>query len=77
MIKAPLQNATIFIWVLLMMFTASTEFAPGQWLDVALSQIVGMRGILVLAYVSGLMFVMRMWVVYVALILARSVSWGA
>jgi MFS family permease len=42
-----------------MMFTASTEFAPGQWLDVALSQIVGMRGILVLAYVSGLMFVMR------------------
>jgi MFS family permease len=54
-----LQNPTIFIWVVLMMFTASTEFAPGQWLDVALSQIVGMRGILVLAYVSGLMFVMR------------------
>jgi fucose permease len=59
MIKATLQNPTIFIWVVLMMFTASTEFAPGQWLDVALSQIVGMRGILVLAYVSGLMFVMR------------------
>jgi MFS family permease len=45
--------------VVLMMFTASTEFAPGQWVDVALSQIVGMRGILLLAYVSGLMFVMR------------------
>ena len=59
MIKATLQNPTIFIWVVLMMFTASTEFAPGQWVDVALSQIVGMRGILVLAYVSGLMFVMR------------------
>ena len=59
MIKATLQSPTIFIWVVLMMFTASTEFAPGQWLDVALSQIVGMRGILVLAYVSGLMFVMR------------------
>ncbi len=59
MIKATWQNPTIFIWVVLMMFTASTEFAPGQWLDVALSQIVGMRGILVLAYVSGLMFVMR------------------
>jgi len=59
MLKATLQNPTIFIWVALMMFTASTEFAPGQWLDVALSQIVGMRGILVLAYVSGLMFVMR------------------
>jgi MFS family permease len=59
MISATLQSPTIFVWVALMMFTASTEFAPGQWLDVALSQIVGMRGILVLAYVSGLMFVMR------------------
>ena len=59
MIKATLQSPTIFIWVVLMMFTASTEFAPGQWLDVALTQIVGMRGILVLAYVSGLMFLMR------------------
>jgi MFS family permease len=59
MIKATLQNPTIFIWVGLMMFTASTEFAPGQWVDVALSQIVGMRGVLLLAYVAGLMFVMR------------------
>lgn len=59
MIKATLQNPTIFLWVLLMTLTASTEFAPGQWVDVALSQIVGMRGILLLAYVSGLMFVMR------------------
>jgi MFS family permease len=59
MIKATLQNPTIFLWVGLMMFTASTEFAPGQWVDVALSQIVGMRGVLLLAYVAGLMFVMR------------------
>jgi len=33
--------------------------APGQWVDLALSQVVGMRGILLLVYVSGLMFVMR------------------
>jgi MFS family permease len=59
MIKATLHSPAIFLWVVLMMFTASTEFAPGQWVDVALSQIVGMRGILLLAYVSGLMFVMR------------------
>jgi MFS family permease len=59
MIKATIQSPTIFIWVGLMMFTASTEFAPGQWVDVALSQIVGMRGVLLLAYVAGLMFVMR------------------
>jgi MFS family permease len=59
MIKATFQTPTIFLWVVLMMFTASTELAPGQWVDVSLSQIVGMRGIWLLAYVSGLMFVMR------------------
>ena len=59
MLRATIRQPTIFLWVALMMFTATTEFAPGQWVDVALSQIVGMRGILLLAYVSGLMFVMR------------------
>ena len=59
MIKATIQSPTIFLWVILMMFTAATEFAPGQWVDVALSQIVGMRGIWLLVYVSALMFVMR------------------
>ena len=59
MLRATIRQPTIFLWVGLMMFTAATEFAPGQWVDVALSQIVGMRGILLLAYVSGLMFVMR------------------
>jgi MFS family permease len=59
MIKATFERPTIFLWVVLMMFTASTEFAPGQWVDVSLSQVVGMRGILLLVYVSGLMFVMR------------------
>ena len=37
MIRATLHSPTIFLWVVLMMFTASTEFAPGQWVDVALS----------------------------------------
>ena len=59
MIKATFEKPTIFFWVVLMMFTASTEFAPGQWVDVSLSQVVGMRGIVLLVYVSGLMFVMR------------------
>jgi len=59
MTKATLRNPTIFLWVIAMMFTAATELAPGQWVDGALSQIVGMRGILLLVYVSGLMFVMR------------------
>ncbi len=59
MIKATLHSPALIFWVVLMMFTASTEFAPGQWVDVALSQIVGMRGIWLLVFVSALMFVLR------------------
>jgi hypothetical protein len=42
-----------------MFLTAATELAPGQWVDIALTQKVGMRGIFLLIYISGLMFVMR------------------
>lgn len=42
-----------------MFLTASSELAPGQWVDMALSRTVGMRGTLLLVYVAGLMFVMR------------------
>ena len=42
-----------------MYLTASAELAPGQWVNIALSNIVGMQGILLLVYVSALMFVMR------------------
>src|SRR5690606_41512464 len=42
-----------------MMLAAATELAPGQWVDLALTNTTGMPGILVLVYVSGLMFVMR------------------
>ncbi|WP_375749065.1 sugar MFS transporter [Vibrio sp. HN007] len=42
-----------------MFLTAASELAPGQWVNVALSNIVGMKGILLLVYVSGLMFVLR------------------
>src|SRR3954470_19953295 len=42
-----------------MFLTAASELAPGQWVDFALSRTVGMPGILLLVYVSGLMFVMR------------------
>ena len=42
-----------------MFLTASAELAPGSWVDVALTQTVGMPGILVLVYVSAIMFVMR------------------
>jgi len=42
-----------------MFLTASSELAPGQWVDMALTRTVGMRGIILLIYVAGLMFVMR------------------
>ncbi|MBB3047927.1 fucose permease [Litorivivens lipolytica] len=47
------------VWFFIMMITAAAELAPGQWVDLALSNIVGMPGIIVLIYVSMLMFVMR------------------
>jgi fucose permease len=42
-----------------MFLTAATELAPGQWVDFALSRTVHMPGILLLVYVSALMFLMR------------------
>ncbi|HCC59588.1 MAG TPA: MFS transporter [Solibacterales bacterium] len=47
------------VWFLSMFLTAASELAPGQWVDLALTRTVGMRGIWLLIYVSGLMFVMR------------------
>jgi MFS family permease len=42
-----------------MLLTASSELAPGQWIDLTLTRTVGMRGIWLLIYVSGMMFVLR------------------
>jgi MFS family permease len=53
------RRPSFFIWFGAMFLTASSELAPGQWLDVALSNRVDMRGILLLVYVSALMFVFR------------------
>ena len=47
------------VWFLSMFLTAAAELAPGQWVDLALTRTVGMQGIWLLIYVSGLMFVMR------------------
>ncbi|MDE3194707.1 MAG: MFS transporter, partial [Acidobacteriota bacterium] len=50
----------LFIVLFLAMFlTAASELAPGQWVDFALSRTVHMQGILLLVYVSGIMFVAR------------------
>ena len=54
-----LANPMFVILFLSMFLTAAAELAPGAWVDFALSRTVGMPGILLLVYVSGLMFVMR------------------
>ena len=59
MVGEVFRRPSFFIWFGAMFLTASSELAPGQWVDVALSNRVGMRGILLLVYVSALMFVFR------------------
>jgi fucose permease len=58
MFKACLTPAFL-LWFLSMFLTSAAELAPGQWVDLALTRTVGMRGIWLLIYVSGLMFIMR------------------
>src|SRR5690606_8649306 len=59
MYREVLRSPSCFVWFGCMMLTATTELAPGQWVDVALTNMVGMPGIVVLVYVSALMFVLR------------------
>lgn len=59
MIAEPFRRPTFWIFFAIMFLTASAELAPGAWVDVTLSETVGMPGILVLVYVSAIMFVMR------------------
>ncbi len=59
MIAVPFKRPTFWIFFAIMFLTASAELAPGSWVDVALTHTVGMEGILLLVYVSAIMFVMR------------------
>lgn len=54
-----LRNPLFIVLFASMFLTAASELAPGQWVDFALSRTVHMPGILLLVYVSALMFVMR------------------
>jgi MFS family permease len=59
MLAEPFKRPSFWIFPAIMFLTASAELAPGSWVDVALTQTVGMPGIVVLIYVSAIMFVMR------------------
>ncbi|WND02947.1 MFS transporter [Temperatibacter marinus] len=54
-----LKRPLFWVFWACMFLTAAAELAPGSWVNITLSNIVGMQGILLLVYVSGLMFVMR------------------
>jgi len=53
------RSPGFLVWFGAMFLTASVELAPGQWVNAALSAKVGFNAVLVLVYVSALMFVMR------------------
>lgn len=53
------RQPMFLVWWLCMFLTAGSELAPGQWIDLTLTRTVGMRGIWLLIYVSGMMFVLR------------------
>jgi hypothetical protein len=59
MFKEIIRRPMFFVWFFCIWFTATAELAPGQWVDMALTRTVGIRGIWLLIYISGLMFVMR------------------
>ena len=59
MFREIIRSPGFLLWFFCMMLTATSELAPGQWVDLALSNVVGMQGIILLVYVSALMFVMR------------------
>lgn len=70
MFRELVRSPGFFIWFFCMMITAAAELAPGQWVNISLTNVVGMPGIFVLIYVSMLMFVMR----YFAGAIAKRIS---
>ena len=59
MLSELLRRPLFWVFWCCMFLTAASELAPGQWVNISLSNIVGMQGIVLLVYVSALMFVMR------------------
>lgn len=50
------------LFMVLMMMTASTELGPDQWVGNLLQNLVGIQGVLFLAYTAGIMFILRQFV---------------
>jgi MFS family permease len=59
MLKELVRRPLFWVFWGCMFLTATAELAPGQWVNISLSNIVGMQGIVLLVYVSALMFIGR------------------
>ncbi|MDE2403179.1 MAG: MFS transporter [Sphingomonadales bacterium] len=59
MLAEPFRHAGFWVFPAIMFLTASTELAPGAWVQVALTETVGMQGVLLNVYVAAIMFAMR------------------
>jgi fucose permease len=59
MFRESLRRPMFWVWWGCMLLTAASELAPGQWIDLTLTRTLGMRGIWLVIYVSGMMFVLR------------------
>ena len=59
MFKELVKRPMFWVFWACMWLTTTSELAPGQWVEVTLTNIIGMSGIVILVYVSMLMFVMR------------------
>ncbi len=60
MFRATLTTPLMLLMLLCMAMTASIELGPNRWVSAVL-EAGGMKGILVLVYVNGIMAVMRYW----------------
>jgi MFS family permease len=47
------------LWFACMWLTAGTELGPDQWIGPLITNLTGMRGVLILVYTSGIMFLLR------------------
>lgn len=50
------------LWFVCMCMTSSAELGPDQWVGPLISNLTGMRGILILVYTAGIMFLLRFFV---------------
>lgn len=59
MMAEPFKHPGFWIFPAIMFLTAATELAPGAWVQVALTETVGMQGVILNVYVAAIMFAMR------------------